>query len=316
MEPQTTVFIHSKYSESCRKLLDIIQQCKVDFNFIQLLCIDNEDVRRRIKQNEKIKVEVVPCILSIYQGGNVEKFDGEYAFAWVQDIIQRLTPPEIIPIPIQPVLPPKKVIKPVHRKEAENEIEQYEPAQKVPPHLVRQEDMVRSTGAIRDEVMEQEKKRMKQKARMGSVETNPRKVRETRQHTPINEIEGEGPEEGDIDSGAEIDIPENGEMLGGAITEDEDEDEKNRLALDRHRNPTPRKSMRTGENSYDTDENLYQGEAVDSRKGPRKSVKDRPAKTKTNENISMKAANLEKERKAIESQMAQQKDRPKEARRQ
>lgn len=69
---------------------------------LQLLCIDNPQVRKRIKDNEQIDIATVPCILSIFPNGGVEKYDGGHAFAWVENLISRYAPP---PLP-KPMPPP------------------------------------------------------------------------------------------------------------------------------------------------------------------------------------------------------------------
>jgi hypothetical protein len=54
---------------------------------INTVCIDNEEVRQRVINNEQIDVTTVPCILVIYADGNVEKYEGLDAFKWCEDII-------------------------------------------------------------------------------------------------------------------------------------------------------------------------------------------------------------------------------------
>jgi len=96
MEPQV-VLLYSKYSVNCDKLFATIQRSGVDFSYLQLLCVDNEKIRQRIKNTEKLEINSVPCILAIYSSGKVEKYDEYHAFKFVEDRI----PPEeqIMPIP-------------------------------------------------------------------------------------------------------------------------------------------------------------------------------------------------------------------------
>jgi len=95
MEPQYSVLIYSKYSNNCKTMLETIQNSGVDFPNIvklQLLCIDNEKIRHRIQSNKQIDVKTVPCILSIYSNGNVEKYDGDHVFKWVNGVIDQMNP--------------------------------------------------------------------------------------------------------------------------------------------------------------------------------------------------------------------------------
>lgn len=66
---------------------------------LQALCIDNENVRRRIRQNRSIEITTVPCILTIYSDGGVEKYEGAHSFRWIEEVINRFAPP---PPPVQP----------------------------------------------------------------------------------------------------------------------------------------------------------------------------------------------------------------------
>jgi hypothetical protein len=86
MNPQFTVLLYSKYSTNSKKILDIIENSGSNLaksDNLQFLCIDNDIIRERIKQNKQIDISVVPCILIIYPDGGVEKYDDSKAFKWV-----------------------------------------------------------------------------------------------------------------------------------------------------------------------------------------------------------------------------------------
>ena len=96
MEPQLSVLLYSKYSSLSKSLMNIIQTSGIDFTnqfSLQTLCIDNEKIRKRILKNKKIQVTSVPCILVIFPDGGVEKYDGNHAFEWVEDILKKIAPP-------------------------------------------------------------------------------------------------------------------------------------------------------------------------------------------------------------------------------
>lgn len=95
MEPQFSVFLFSKYSQACKNLFDRIANSGIDFDKevgskLQLLCIDNEKVRRRVQDHKKLEITVVPCILSIFQNGVVEKHEADHAFSWIDNLIQKI----------------------------------------------------------------------------------------------------------------------------------------------------------------------------------------------------------------------------------
>ena len=51
MDPQLLVLLYSKYSSSSKNLMNMIDQSGINFTnqfALQSLCIDNEDIRKRI----------------------------------------------------------------------------------------------------------------------------------------------------------------------------------------------------------------------------------------------------------------------------
>ena len=108
MEPKLSVLLYSKYSSLSKKLLDMIQTSGVDFSkyALQSLCIDNNEIRKRIYANKQIDVTSVPCLLIIFPDGGIEKYDGAHAFEWVEGIIRQHTPVQTIPVQ-QPIPTPE-----------------------------------------------------------------------------------------------------------------------------------------------------------------------------------------------------------------
>lgn len=111
MEKPQTIILYSKYSQHSKRLLDSLKSINIDWEKLinlQLLCIDNENIRKRILNSKDIQIKTVPCILIIYSDGVVEKFDGPNSFEWVENIInkhyQSPTPhiPNSSPNPEQP----------------------------------------------------------------------------------------------------------------------------------------------------------------------------------------------------------------------
>lgn len=99
MEFSNIVLLYSKYSPNSKKMLDILQNSKIDLRVlsIQTVCIDNENIRKRI-YGSSIEVKTVPTILVLYPDGGVEKFDGGHSFEFIQNVIQNYiqmnTPPQ------------------------------------------------------------------------------------------------------------------------------------------------------------------------------------------------------------------------------
>lgn len=100
---QTFVLLYSKYSAHSKKLLDLVQYCSAT---IQLVCVDNEKVRQRIKKSELFEISTVPCILSVYPDGTVEKYEGAHAFNLIEQFLPVQQPSLPQPAPILPPQPP------------------------------------------------------------------------------------------------------------------------------------------------------------------------------------------------------------------
>ena len=99
-----SILFYSKYSVSSKKLTDFINSSGLDTNLINLqnVCIDNEEVRKRILNNKQIGITSVPCLLLIYQDGGIEKYDGDVIFRWFEEIVNKF---------IQTKIPEEKSIK-------------------------------------------------------------------------------------------------------------------------------------------------------------------------------------------------------------
>ena len=98
---QTTNFkilLFSKYSENSKKILALIKDNNLfDSLNIHSVCIDNENIRKRIL-NSDIEIIVVPCLLIIKDKIQIEKFEGQELNNWLSFQIQQqhmLQPPPI-----------------------------------------------------------------------------------------------------------------------------------------------------------------------------------------------------------------------------
>lgn len=85
--PQNIIFLYSKYSTGCTKLLADIS--KYSLKFITPLCIDNKLIRNRIKKS-MYQIKQVPCVLITYPQGNIEKFEGEQSIKWFDEIVKNV----------------------------------------------------------------------------------------------------------------------------------------------------------------------------------------------------------------------------------
>lgn len=78
------VVVYSKFSQASTKLIGMIDKNPPLKQNTHLLCIDNEEVRKRIVKSQKLNIKHVPCIMRLHENtGYVESFEGEKAFSLV-----------------------------------------------------------------------------------------------------------------------------------------------------------------------------------------------------------------------------------------
>ena len=64
------VLLYSKYSQSCNQLLSAMERFGAK---IAMVCLDNKEVRERVMKDSRLKITVVPTLLSLYDSGVVER---------------------------------------------------------------------------------------------------------------------------------------------------------------------------------------------------------------------------------------------------
>lgn len=78
------VVVYSKFSQASTKLIGMIDKNPPLKQNTHLLCIDNEEVRKRVIKSQKLNIKHVPCIMRLHESnGYVESFEGEKAFSLV-----------------------------------------------------------------------------------------------------------------------------------------------------------------------------------------------------------------------------------------
>ena len=127
------------------KLLTALSSCPVDLATtvgLNSVCIDNDQVRKRILKNGKIDINTVPCVLIVYRSGGVEKYEGVGAFQWIEEAVSKFAPPPPPPPPPPQPAPqpaPQRVVLPRPRQvEYEEEYEEEEYIPEPPRRKVKQ----------------------------------------------------------------------------------------------------------------------------------------------------------------------------------
>lgn len=100
MDPEQLIVLYSKYSPQCNRIVDLYQQQRPNIDYLRLLCVDNVNLRESILNATNVRIRTVPCVLFIYPGGRIEKFEGSNVSDW---IIRQMS--KNAPLPHTPVVP-------------------------------------------------------------------------------------------------------------------------------------------------------------------------------------------------------------------
>lgn len=151
------ILIYSKFSQACRKFIEILENSHTFLDKNNLLCIDNKKVRERVLYNEKMNIREVPSIIRVNQlTGFSEIFEGEKAFLLLQNHIQieqmnlmeskqQVVPPQShLPSPPSPPSlpsPPSQPSQPVQQRQTHLVSEEEEISQLPPPPKPKQDSI-------------------------------------------------------------------------------------------------------------------------------------------------------------------------------
>lgn len=85
--PNEIILFYSKYSQNSNKIIELITPIR---HLFKLVCLDNKNIRKIVQENQKLSIQYVPSILLMYSSGLLEKYEGQRAFAWSENIIQNM----------------------------------------------------------------------------------------------------------------------------------------------------------------------------------------------------------------------------------
>ena len=105
------VFLYSNFSPKCKELVEIISNNDIASPFT-MLCIDDKNLRERVKNSKDFVIKYVPCILNVDSTtGIASQYEGDKAFELIYNMIQpkeNKTPIENIDTPVPQVTIPKQ----------------------------------------------------------------------------------------------------------------------------------------------------------------------------------------------------------------
>lgn len=186
MEPQYAIYLYSKFSSSCKRFLNLLQECNTDLG-LTALCIDNSQIRERIQRSQNISINQVPCILLIFPDGVVEKYEGPHAFRWGDGMLSRIKAQQ----------PPQQVVQQQLQQVPQQQVQQ--PPQQVPQQPLQQpqQQFDGMTGGMQERIaqeMEYQKKAKKKRPKMKpitpkvtSIDNIPEDTEDTEDNTPEND---------------------------------------------------------------------------------------------------------------------------------
>ena len=316
MELQYSILLFSKYSPQCGKFIDMISKSGVNFSNLKSVCIDNEQVRKRVLSNKQFNIKIVPSILLIYSNGNVETYEGVNAFNWAGGIIEQFTPP-------QQELPPQRVLPPPQQYQQQYQApppQQHTPPpqqQHTPPPQQRQRPQpTRQETVIEEEEDPEEENYRKVTTSLPIHRKDPKGLGEDIQNNTdemsqdqIKELEKSIENRGDKNT-TTTKVKTRPKMISRDEVKATDidsipyENDENDEENDRHRSVKLPRRIRQDEANYEEDNTLFSGEIIDNRKQPVNSVKQKAQKsTKENLNMKSRAEALALEREELEKQI-------------
>ena len=304
MDPQYSVLLFSKYSQNCNKLFSIMTNSGVNFSPLQSLCIDNENIRKRILENKQFNITVVPSILSVFSNGNVETYEGLNAFNWVQAIIAKFAPPpqQLPPPPPQQLPPPPPVQHlppPPPRRIPRRVVEEDEEDYEVDVNKMRTRSSGNDPKGLGDDpddlpVLSQKEISALQRSIEDRGESKTARTGETKVKTRPKMEPRDEPVRRGVSPLSQIPFS----------SETEDDEDGSDRDDDRHKTIRKPPRIRHDEGNYEEDDTLFNDEIVENRKEPKNTVKQKAQKsTKEVNNIKSKADALALDREMSEKEI-------------
>lgn len=161
------VCLYSKYSQRCKEFLDDIS---IDMG-IQMLCIDNKDVRKTIMADENgYHIKTVPCLFLFFSNGRLEKYEGSDAFAWLrkfkESVVQPVPPPPVSKIqqPVSTIQQPVSNIEDTDDQTEQIQITQTEQTEQTATEQILEKEL--SLRRASDQIITRKQDNIKELAQM------------------------------------------------------------------------------------------------------------------------------------------------------
>lgn len=138
MDPEYLIVLYSKYSNQCKTILQLYDEMLMPN--IKLVCIDNAKIRQRLSiQN----IKTVPCVLFMYPGNRLEKFEGPTVSNWLLEKMKAFNPSvnqtiesSALPVQLSPVRIRSRTKRAPPPEEEVEDIEDITYIEDVPPKSV------------------------------------------------------------------------------------------------------------------------------------------------------------------------------------
>lgn len=91
------ILFYSNFSRSSKKFLNLVKKYNLEPRF-NPVCIDHKNFRDKLRKSNILKINKVPCVIKLFQGGTVEKYDDKAVFDWLDILINKVEPPPENPV--------------------------------------------------------------------------------------------------------------------------------------------------------------------------------------------------------------------------
>ena len=119
---QPPILFYSNFSPSSQTFLKLLTKYNL-IDQLNVVCIDHRRFREKLSNSSVLKINKVPCLIKLYEGGTVEKFDDKAVFDWLENLHQRFNKVSIHAENelINDSLPPPPPPSPVNKNNNNNE---------------------------------------------------------------------------------------------------------------------------------------------------------------------------------------------------
>jgi len=89
----SSILFYSNFSKPSLEVLRVMKRYNLK-QYLNTVCIDSIEFRNKIKNSQILKIQKIPCIITLLEGGIIEKYEDTSLSTWVNNLIVSLYPHE------------------------------------------------------------------------------------------------------------------------------------------------------------------------------------------------------------------------------